>query len=109
MEDNNQYNGYNPWWYKQMDERELLEYHQKVVSYVCLAFAIAFFATSTCAYSWARAQPGSIVRSAGNNPYEQRNRAHLSAQFEMLSEIWKVRVVLFYLIKSCDLYEVLVI
>ena len=91
MQDNNQYNGnYNPWWYKQMDERELLEYHQKVVSYVCLAFAIAFFAISTCTYSWARAQPGSLVRSTGNDPYEQRNRAHLSAQFEMLSEIWKV-------------------
>jgi len=89
MQENNQYNGnYNPWWYKQMDERELLEYHQKVVSYVCLAFAIALYAISTCTYSWARAQPGSIVRSTGNGPYEQRNRAHLSAQFEMLSEIW---------------------
>jgi len=89
MQDNNQYNGYNPWWYKQMDERELLEYHQKVVSYVCLALTISFYAISTCTYSWARAQPGSLVRSTSrNDPYEQRNRAHLSAQFEMLSEIW---------------------
>ena len=57
------------------------------MSYVCLAFALLYFAISTCTYGWARSQPGQLVSSDSINA---QNHAQLTVQFDLLSEIWKV-------------------
>ena len=57
------------------------------MSYVCLAFALLYFAMSTCTYGWARSQPGQLVSSDSINA---QNHAQLTVQLDLLSEIWKV-------------------
>ena len=80
---NNNMNGYyNYYW---LDGRELLAYHQKVVAYVCLALAIAYFAISTMIYSGARMLPES---SNANSIRRVQDHAHVAVQFDLLSEFW---------------------
>mmetsp|Transcript_18509 Transcript_18509/g.40065 ORF Transcript_18509/g.40065 Transcript_18509/m.40065 type:complete len:359 (+) Transcript_18509:219-1295(+) len=84
-EENNEnyYNGYNPYW--TMDEKELLAYHQKVVSYVSLALALAFFVVSACIHGGA-----SVLPETGNGSSVRRiqDHTHLAVQFDRMSEMW---------------------
>lgn len=84
---NNGYNGYNGYFNDTyyMDERELLAYHQKVVSYVFLALSLAFFTVSACLYSG-----GQILPETGSSRSIRRIQEHanITFQFDHLSEMW---------------------
>ena len=88
-ENNNDNNGnnYGEAAYWNLDARELSLYHEKVVAYVCLALALAFFCVSSCIYGWARALPTTRASST-LEPTNVHDHAHIVAQFDILSEGW---------------------
>ena len=84
---NNNGNNYGEAAYWNLDARELSLYHEKVVAYVCLALALAFFCVSSCTYGWARALPTTRASST-LEPTNVHDHAHIVAQFDILSEGW---------------------
>lgn len=68
-----------------MDERELLQYHEKVASWVCFSLGVVFFVVSAMIYSDGETLPLSM-RSADVRPTEAQ--MHAAVQYETLSGAW---------------------
>ena len=68
-----------------MDERELLAYHQTVVSYVTLALALAFFVLSAGIYGTGEMLPQTL---RGTSMHQSQDHVTAAAQFQAMSETW---------------------
>jgi len=84
----------------EMDEEELLAYHQKLVSTSSLVLAFVFWALSICIYTVGRKLPQTTGRQYDNNKVsddDERSTASAStyagaksaAHVELFSEMWK--------------------
>eukprot|EP00578_Thalassiosira_sp_NH16_P028797 CAMPEP_0181089714 /NCGR_PEP_ID=MMETSP1071-20121207/7450_1 /TAXON_ID=35127 /ORGANISM="Thalassiosira sp., Strain NH16" /LENGTH=381 /DNA_ID=CAMNT_0023171681 /DNA_START=87 /DNA_END=1232 /DNA_ORIENTATION=- len=84
---NNQYYdngyGYNPYW--TMDEQQLLAYHEKIVSWVCLALGLAFFAVSACIKSGGELIPETLDESTVRRI---EDHASVGMLYNRLRETW---------------------